>query len=126
MKENLVAVLEDRRRAAGNGNPLGYKAWGGALGIVHTTLFRFAKGKCTLGVEPLRVLAAWAKANNDNELLSALREYVLSRFCEGDGTLGSEAVKALARTTNGNLLFILAEYALAVELPVPARAKEGM
>jgi len=114
MKENLIEVLETRRLAAGqNGKPLGYLAWGKSLGIVHTNLFRFSKGQCTLGVEPLRALAAWARGNDDSELIAALIGYVLIRFREGDGTLGSEAVRSLAESgDNDGLLIYLADYAL--------------
>jgi hypothetical protein len=112
---NLVDVLEDRRRAAGNnGKPIGYKAWGQRLGIVHTTLFRFAKGDCTLGVVPLRVLATWANDRNDSELIESLRKYVLRRFAEGDGSLGSIAVQALAARTTDSLLVPLVDLALGL------------
>lgn len=117
--KNLAEVLEARRLAAGhNGKPLGYLAWGGQLEIVHTTLFRFSRGERTLGSEALRALAASAKNNDDNELLLALAGYVLIRFAEGDGSLGSEAIKSLsAAGDNDKLLFILAGYALDVDLP---------
>lgn len=117
--KKMVEILEARRFAAGrNGKPLGYLAWGEKLGIVHTTLFRFSKGERTLGSETLRALAASAKNNDDNELLLALAGYVLIRFAEGDGSLGSEAIKSLsAAGDNDKLLFILAGYALDVDLP---------
>ena len=117
--KNLVEILEVRRLAAGrNGKAQGYLAWGGELGIVHTTLFRFSRGERTLGSEALRALAIWAKNNDDNELLLALAGYVLIRFGEGDGSLGSGAIKSLAAAgDNDKLLFILAGYALDVDLP---------
>lgn len=75
---NLAAVLEDRRRAAGeNGKPMGYKRWGEILRVWYTTLFRFAKGDKALGIEAIRTLAEWANQNNDNELLEALAAYAL-------------------------------------------------
>jgi hypothetical protein len=82
MNEKLVMILEDRRLKAGRGNgkPLGYKAWGKTLGVVHTTLFRFARDERTLGIEALRSIAQHAKANHDNELLTSLAEYALN--CE--------------------------------------------
>jgi hypothetical protein len=79
MNEKLIAVLEDRRLKAGarNGKPLGYKAWGGILGVVHTTLFRFPKGQRSLGIQAIRAIARHAKVNNDTELLFALAGYAL-------------------------------------------------
>lgn len=117
--KKLVEILEARRLAAGrNGKARGYLAWGGQLGIVHTTLFRFSRGERTLGSEALRTLATWAKSNDDNELLLALAGYVLIRFAEGDGSLGSEAIKSLAAASdNDTLLFALAGHALDVDLP---------
>jgi len=77
-ENNLVTILEDRRLAAGkNGKPLGYKAWGESLGIIYTSLFRFAKGQGTLGIEALRALAQIAKANGDEKMIIALAEYAL-------------------------------------------------
>ena len=80
MDEKLRSVLEARRLAAGRGNgkPLGYKAWGQKLGVVYTTLFRFSKGTRTIGIESIRILATWATANGDAELLYALAEYALA------------------------------------------------
>jgi hypothetical protein len=78
MTNELVKVLEDRRLTAGrNGKPLGYKAWGDSLGVVHTTLFRFAKGERALGIEAIRTLARRAEIDNDTELLYALAGYAL-------------------------------------------------
>ena len=117
--KKLVEILEARRLVAGhNGKPLGYLAWGEQLRIVHTTLFRFSRGERTLGSEALRTLAIWAKSNDDNELLLALADYVLIRFAEGDGSLGSGAIKSLAAAgDNEKLLFVLAGYALDIDLP---------
>ena len=79
MHSNLVDILEDRRLAAGkNGTPLGYKAWGGRLGVVYTSLFRFAKGEGTLGIEAIRTLAQVGLSNGDTELLYGLAEYALA------------------------------------------------
>ena len=78
MNDDLVAVLEDRRLGAGqNGKPMGYKAWGKTLGVMYTSLFRFAKGEGSLGIEALRTLAQVAKRNEDNELIWALARHAL-------------------------------------------------
>lgn len=123
--KNLVEILEIRRLAAGrNGKPLGYLAWGEQLGITHTTLFRFSRGERTLGSEALRALATSAIRNDDNKLLLELADYVLVRFAEGDGSLGSEAIKNLAAAgDNDKLLFVLAGYALDVDLPPPPKGE---
>lgn len=78
MDQQLKNELKRWRLAAGkNGKPMGYKAWGDGLEIMYTSLFRFAKGQGTLGVDILRRLAQIASTNNDNAMIQALAVYAL-------------------------------------------------
>ena len=87
MNGNLVAVLEARRLDAGNnGRAMGYKAWGESLGVMYTSLFRFAKGEGTLGIEALRTLAQVARDDVDIELIMALAGYALGVKIPEPGT----------------------------------------
>lgn len=82
MNDILINALIDRRQAAGsNGKPLSYKEFAKLISdqMNGPTLFRFIKGDMNLQVAQLRLIAAWARANRDNEMLRALAAYALGQ-----------------------------------------------
>ena len=80
MNELLINTIEERRQEAGcNGHPLSYQKFAQAIsGQLHgASLFRFVKGEAELRVSSLRLIAAWARANNDQTMLRAIAVYAL-------------------------------------------------
>ncbi len=80
MNDVLVNELVKRRDRAGvNGIPLSFRKFAKLISdqMNGPTLFRFIKSGMTLQVGQLRLIAAWAKANNDTELLRAIAVYTL-------------------------------------------------
>lgn len=75
----LRNVLTARRETSGNGRPLSYERMARQINnyMNGSTLFRFLKGTKNLGVDQLRMIAGWARKNNDEELIQALINYAL-------------------------------------------------
>ncbi len=47
------------------------------IGIKTASLYKYLKGERGLGVANIRILAAWARMNQDNEMVQALIDYAL-------------------------------------------------
>lgn len=75
----LKDILAERRVAAGsNGQPLSFDKFTVMIsGQKHgATMYRFIKGQSELQVKFLRLIAGWATANGDTELILAIAAYV--------------------------------------------------
>lgn len=70
LDQELIALIQNRRDRS-------YDAFARIIQIQTITLIRFCNGDRGLGIKSLRLIAAWAKVNNDNELIQALTRYVL-------------------------------------------------
>lgn len=75
----ISSLIERREREGSNGQPLSFRKFAALISdqMNGPTLFRFIRGDLNLQVGQLRLIAAWARANNDTELLRALAVYAL-------------------------------------------------
>jgi hypothetical protein len=73
MDENkeLLTIMQSRR------GELSYDGLARLIGIQTATLWRFYERQKGLGIKSIRLIAAWARENNDGELIQALTRYAL-------------------------------------------------
>jgi hypothetical protein len=71
--KELLIIMRERR------GKLSYDSLARLIGIQTATLWRFFERQKGLGIKSIRLIAAWARANNDNELIQALIRYALGQ-----------------------------------------------
>jgi hypothetical protein len=70
LDQELIALIQNRRNRS-------YDAFARIIQIQTITLIRFCNGDRGLGIKSIRLIAAWARKNNDGELIQALTRYAL-------------------------------------------------